>query len=80
MQGIWINGKRPATKKQVKEAVQKTPASVVLEATSYVGREYGGSVSEAPPGSYMFVGPDPYTKRSFYGTIVKYTSGKVVVK
>jgi hypothetical protein len=70
MQGIWINGQRPKSKKAVKEAVA-AGESVALQATSVFGNEYDGPVTEAPDGSYTFVGPDPYTKRNFYGTIKK---------
>jgi hypothetical protein len=69
MQGIYVNYNRPASKKAVKEAIAADPAKVSLEATSMFGNEYDGPVSEAPPGRYSFVGPDPYTKRNFYGTI-----------
>lgn len=71
MQGIYINGRRPKSKKEIKEAVASNPASVRLEATSVFGNEYDGSVANAPNGSYTFVGPDPYNKRNFYGTIKK---------
>jgi hypothetical protein len=35
------------------------------------GNEYDGPVTEAPDGTYTFVGPDPYNKRTFYGNIKK---------
>jgi hypothetical protein len=78
MQGIFINGKRPKSKKAVKEACAGFD-SVRLEATSMFGNEYDGFVSSAPDGTYTFVGPDPYTKRSFYGNIIV-KDGKVTVK
>ena len=79
MQGIFINGVRPRTKKQVKEAVANAPASVRIEATSMFGNEFDGPVSDMPIGKQVtFVGPDPYTKRNFYGTIRR-LPGKVVV-
>lgn len=80
MQGIFINCKRPKSKKQIKEALLESPASVVLEATSVFGNEYSGSVENAPAGTYDFVGPDPRVKRNFYGAIVKTSAGKVTVK
>jgi ribosomal protein S7 len=98
MQGIFINGKRPTSKKQIKEAVNtiskigdpapmtvgailglKKP-SVEIEATSVFGNEYGGPVENMPVGTITFVGPDPSTKRNFYGTITKSESGKLSVK
>jgi len=68
-QGIFIGNRRPKSKKEVKEAVAADPENVYLEATSWLGNEYGGSVASAPEGSHHFVGPDPYVKRTFYGTI-----------
>jgi hypothetical protein len=78
MQGVFVNYERPKSKKAVKEAVANGDL-VGLEATSVFGNEYDGLVTEAPDGTYYFVGPDPYTKRNFYGTFTV-TDGKVVVK
>jgi len=78
MQGIWINGTRPKSKKAIKEALTAGD-EVALEATSMFGNEYGGLVADAPDGAYVFVGPDPYNKRNFYGTLTV-RSGKVTVK
>lgn len=69
MQGIFVNGQRPKSKKAVKEAIAENPASVRLEATSIFGNEYDGRVCDAPSGTYTFVGPNPNTDRRFYGTI-----------
>ena len=68
MQGVYVNGARPKSKKAVKEAVA-AGGRVSLEGTSMMGNDYDGPVSEAPDGSYHFVGPDPYRARNFYGTI-----------
>jgi hypothetical protein len=78
MQGLWINGTRPKSKKAIKEALTAGD-EVALEATSMFGNEYNGLAAEAPDGTYTFVGPDPYTKRNFYGTLTV-RSGKVTVK
>ena len=77
MQGIFINGRRPKSKKEVKEAVA-AGLRVSLEATSMFGNEYDGPVSEAPNGTYSFVGPDPYRLRNFYGNITVSPKGVVV--
>lgn len=79
MQGIYISGKRPKSKKEVKEMVAFDSTCVRLEATSMFGNEYEGPVSEAPNGRYNFVGPDPYTSRKFYGEITV-INGKITVK
>lgn len=77
-QGIFIEGYRPNSKKQIKEAV-KEGKRVTLEATSLHGGDYGGLLTEAPNGRYFFVGPDPYTNRRFYGNIT-IKGGKITVK
>ena len=81
MQGIFIDGRRPKSKKEIREIVALDPARVRLEATSMAGNEYDGLVSNAPSGIYVFVGPDPYKNRKFYGRILKRsTDGKLVVQ
>ncbi len=67
--GIYINGRRPKSKKEVKEAIADAGQRVRLENTSLFGG-YDGDPHLAPPGKYDFVGPDPYTKRNFYGNVV----------
>ncbi len=71
MQGIFVSYTRPKSKKAVREAIAADPSRVTIEATSMFGNEYDGPVADAPNGRYTFVGPDPYTSRKFYGTIVK---------
>ena len=78
-QGLFLAGHtRPKSKKQVKETLANG-GKVILEATSFLGNEYDGDVKFAPDGTYTFVGPDPYTKRSFYGTITK-KGDKITIK
>jgi hypothetical protein len=81
MQGIYVDYERPKSKKAVKEAIADDPARVYIEATSLFGNEYNGPL----PGlkdfngdrTVSFVGPDPYTKRNFYGTITVSANGSV---
>jgi hypothetical protein len=80
MQGIWIDGERPKSKKAIREAVALDPTRVKIEATSVFGNDYSGPVFGAPVGRYHFVGPDPYTSRKFYGTITVAADGKLRVK
>jgi hypothetical protein len=80
MQGIFIEGHRPKSKKEVKQAATQYPWSVSIEATSLFGNEFDGPLDGAPVGSYHFVGPDPYTKRNFYGTLTVKADGTVTVK
>lgn len=77
--GIFVNGRRPKSKKEVKEIAASDPSNVYVEATSIFGNEKSGTLDKLPNGTYTFVGPDPYTKRNFYGNIVK-TNDKIVVK
>ncbi len=70
MQGIYLEGSRPPSKVAIKRAVDAgNISSIRIEATSVFGNEFDGSLSEAPVGRINFVGPDPYNKRNFYGTI-----------
>jgi hypothetical protein len=79
-QGIWVAGRRPTTKKAIKEAVATDPSRVEVEATSFFGNEYEGPATEMPEGKTIyFVGPDPHTARKFYGQLSR-TGDKVVVK
>ena len=78
-QGIFIDGRRPKSKKEVREAVASNPSSVRLERTAWIGDEYDGAVLNAPEGVHHFVGPDPYLSRKFYGTVVV-KNGTVKVK
>lgn len=85
MQGIWIvkdeGVRRPSSKKEVKEIALRDPSHVIIEATSLFGDEYDGRLSDAPRGSTIaFVGPDPYTKRRFYGNISVNGTGEVRVR
>jgi len=71
-QGIWIGQHRPKSKKEVKEAIAADPFNVQVEATSMFGNEFDGQVTEMPENKVIyFVGPDPYTKRNFYGQILR---------
>ncbi len=78
MQGIWINGTRPKSKKAIKEALISGD-EVSLEATSMFGNDYDGLVADAPDGEYDFAGPDVHKTRNFWGTLTV-RSGKVTVK
>lgn len=85
-QGIWIRGypeggiRRPKSKKEIREAVAANPENVFAEATSFHGGEFDGPVSSLPiNGKVVFAGPDPYTRRNFYGTITRKANGEVKV-
>lgn len=78
-QGIFVNGERPKSKRQIVETVKSGKLRHVhLEATSVMGNEPDGLLDEIPNGRYYFVGPDPYKNRKFYGQIIKSDAGVVV--
>jgi hypothetical protein len=69
-QGIFVRGRRPKSKKEIRETVAVNPSLVSAEATSWFPGEYSGPLSAMPDGStIVFTGPDPHTDRRFYGTI-----------
>lgn len=76
MDGIFINGQRPKSKKAVKEALLSEPETVTIEYTSMHGTPGPSNPLDLSPGRPVhFVGPDPYTKRNFYGTIERTRDG-----
>ena len=87
MQGIFIENDegamvRPSSKKQVKEMV-KQGSTVSVEATSAFGNEPDGILTKEmleTHGKILFVGPDPYTKRNFYGSISLNKKGDIRVE
>jgi len=80
LQGIFINSSRPKSKKAIREAAANAPNTVQVEATSFFGNDFSGSITGMEIGqSITFVGPDPYVKRDFYGTIKRTATGFKVV-
>jgi hypothetical protein len=70
-----IGSRRPNTKKEVNEH----RANLIVEITSlFSNLPKLNRVRDLPDGIYPYVGPDPYTRRNFYGTVTV-TNGKVVV-
>lgn len=73
MQGVFLYGTRPKSKAEIKRFLDDPESDLfglVIEATSVFGNEYDGSLFNAPKDkSFYIVGPDPQTKRVFYGTI-----------
>lgn len=70
--GIYINGRRPKSKKAIKEAIAANPSRVDLESTSMFGG-YSGPFDGLPEGvKFYFVGPCPRTDRKFYGNVVRH--------
>ena len=77
MDGIYINGRRPKSKREVRDAVTNAPETVTVEITRF-GHEHLIAL-DCVIGAVHFVGPDPYRSRKFYGTI-EWKNGKATVK
>lgn len=72
MQGVYVKGQRPKTKKILRASAKAAPHTIILEATSLFGNEYEGKVTEMPQGVIHYVvGPDPYTERTWYAQLTR---------
>jgi hypothetical protein len=69
--GAYVNDVRPRSKKALREAAAADPRSVVLDNTSAFPGDGPSFVNlaTAADGRYTVVGPDPYTRRTWYGTV-----------
>jgi len=81
--GALVNGRRPATKKALREAVKADPASVTFDSTAMMGARAGDTIScditDIGAGNTLsVVGPDPYTARNWYAS-VQVKNGKLSV-
>ena len=75
--GIFIEGWRPTSKKQIKAVLAGPhPSLVSVEDTSMWRTGFNGPVDGMAVGQKItFVGPDPYTSRKFFGTIERTPRG-----
>jgi hypothetical protein len=82
--GAYVNGKRPASKKAVREAFAADPNSVEFDKTAGLFDGYGSfqgiaDLDALPAGTTLvLVGPDPERNRKFYGNVVKTSKGWIV--
>ncbi len=77
--GAFVDGKRPATKKALREAMASDPSSVSFDTTSpFDGGRVIHPATEAFREILQVTGPDPFTSRKWYAS-VKIVSGKVRV-
>lgn len=80
--GAMVNGRRPATKKALRDALTADPGLVQFDSTSMMGPRAGdiisATVADIGTDKMSVVGPDPYTKRNWYAT-VEVANGKVKV-
>ena len=71
---VYTGGRLVPTKKALREAVTRNPEDVEMEGTSPFA-PFFGTLADADKGvTYQAVGPDPWSKRSWYASI-KYASG-----
>jgi hypothetical protein len=78
MQGCFINGERPESKEQLRQAIE-AGESIMIENIQFFGSEYWGPLDKMPDGAMAaIVGPDPFIARDWYMTIRK-TKGRVIV-
>ena len=74
---LGVKGK---TKKELKQTISEVPHNVYLYATSDMGPQFNGPADRLPEGTtFNVVGPDPYTKRTWYASVKVGPGGKLVV-
>jgi hypothetical protein len=74
--GVKINGQDPKSKKAIKEAMATAPETVEFYATSKFQGFWARGDNLVLDGAKLgIVGPCPFTKRNFYGTVEMGTKG-----
>lgn len=70
--GAFIDGARPASKAAVKRALADGASAVSFDNTAAFGPHAGCTfnANDLPDGQHYLVGPDPYTRRNFYGQVI----------
>lgn len=77
--GARVNGVRPATKKALKDALKANPLSVTFDATSDFDGRAGLGHCPALGTVFAVVGPDPFTKRTWYASVKADSDGRLTV-
>jgi hypothetical protein len=82
--GAFVNGRRPASKKALREAIKADPSSVTFDSTAMAGARAGDMIKADPDdigkGNTLSVaGPDPYTRRNWYASVQVSASGALKV-
>lgn len=72
--GVKIDGQHPRTKTSLKAALKDAPETVTFYGTSNFGSQFEGPISDLPPGDVILdiAGPDPYTDRRWYATVIRH--------
>jgi hypothetical protein len=73
--GAYVRGSRPKTKKELKQAMKDNPDQVHFDSTEMF--HPGGCTGTTIPTdtTMMVIGPDPFTKRTWYASVT--SDGKV---
>ena len=68
MNGVFIDGRRPKSKAEIRRFMEKGGVPVLENTSPFssLGNEFLDTYNAAEQPA--FVGPDPYSKRDFYGT------------
>lgn len=68
--GAYVGGKRPTTKKALKDTMKANPASVTFDCTSIFDK-YGTIQGDNIPSGVTLsvVGPDPFGSRKWYASV-----------
>jgi hypothetical protein len=76
----WPTGDRVPTKKALRQALSQDLASVKFNSVGGLNAAYSGHVGNLADGTLtlMVVGPDPWTKRSWFANI-KMRDGRVLM-
>lgn len=76
--GAVFAGKQ--TKATLKFALKNAPATVSFYSTSSMGPQFNGPASNLPDDIIMsIVGPDPYSKRTWYASVQRNKKGGLTV-
>ena len=71
--GAYVNGLRPNSKAALRRALTDGVSRVAFDVTSPLGPRPGATISataeDIGDDRLCLVGPDPFTKRNFYGTV-----------
>lgn len=77
--GAYVDGKRPKSKKALKEALRDIPSKVRFDRTSIHDHKTSDIWGDNIPAADILtvVGPDPYVDRRWYASVVRRTDGLV---
>lgn len=73
---MFVHGVRPKFMKDAIAAIKDDPATVLIEATSFFGKDYEGAADNMPVDQTIYIaGPDPETNRKWYLNVTRKADG-----